>query len=173
MNLFNRYSTGLLTTGIVLWLENLITIEWSYPYCLSQSDGPAYAAYGMPFPYLMSTGVTSLEYEFMPHVYILNVIVLSLLILPAARWVLKRVVPRESTLLQGAIGGVGCLLLSANFAFIILGLSIGYLRPTTSIGLEGYYSYSDFRPVRAGLNGSGAASCTPSPAWFPNGWQHD
>jgi hypothetical protein len=37
MNLVNRYAPILLTVGLVPWVEGLVTIEWSYPYCLSQS----------------------------------------------------------------------------------------------------------------------------------------
>jgi hypothetical protein len=43
MRLFNRYTPILLTIGLVLWLESLVTVEWSYPYCLNREDGPAYA----------------------------------------------------------------------------------------------------------------------------------
>lgn len=44
MNPVNRHAPILLTVGLVLWLEGMVTIEWSYPYCLSRADGPAYAA---------------------------------------------------------------------------------------------------------------------------------
>jgi hypothetical protein len=30
MKLVNRYTPVLLTVGLVLWLENIVTVEWSY-----------------------------------------------------------------------------------------------------------------------------------------------
>jgi hypothetical protein len=173
MNLVNRYTPILLTTGLILWLESLVTIEWSYPYCLSQSDGPAYAAHGMPLPYWMWNGVVSLEHDFMPHAYTLNVIVLCLLTFPAIRWVLNRVISPRLEWLRSVIGAVGCLLLLSHVALTVLLVSTGYYRPATSLGLEGHYRYTDFRPVRFGFIRSNAADCTPSRFWFPDGWRHD
>jgi hypothetical protein len=173
MNLVNRYAIILLTIGLVLWVEGLVTIEWSYPYCLSQADGPAYAAQGMPLPYWMWIGVVSLEHEFVPLVYILNVCVLCLLMFPAIRWVLHRVISHRLKWLRSIIGAAGCLLLLSHVALTVLLVSTGYYRPVTSLELEGYYHYTDFRPVRFGLKGSNAPVCTPSHFWFPDGWRHN
>ena len=173
MNHVNRYTLILLTVGLVLWVEGLVTIEWSYPYCLSRADGPAYAAQGMPLPYWMWNGVASLEHDFVPHVYILNVIVLCLLMFPALRWVLHRVISYRLKWLQSIIGAVGCLLLLSHVALTVLLVSTGYYRPATSLGLEGYYRYTDFRPVRFGLIESNAPDCRPSRFWFPDGWRHN
>ncbi|MDQ1590723.1 MAG: hypothetical protein QOG71_1350 [Pyrinomonadaceae bacterium] len=173
MKLVDRYTPILLTVGLVLWVEELFTIEWSYPYCLSQSDGPAYAAQGMPLPYWMWNGVASLEHDFMPLAYILNVLILSLLTFPAIRWVLHRVVSYRLKWLRRVIGAAGCLLLLSHVALTGLLISTGYYRPETSLGLEGYYRYTDFRPVRFGLVHSNATVCQPSRFWFPDGWRHD
>ena len=173
MNLVNRYTTILLTVGLVLWLEGMVTIEWSYPYCLSQSDGPAYAAYGMPLPYWMWNGVVSLEHDFMPHAYILNVIVLCLLTFPAIRWILNRVISPRLKWLRIVIGVVGCFLLLSHVALMGFLISTGYYRPEISLGLRGYYSYAEFRPIRFGFIKSNAADCTPSRFWFPDGWRHN
>lgn len=173
MNLVNRYTTILLTVGLVLWLEGLVTIEWSYPYCLSQTDGPAYAAYGMPLPYWMWNGVASLEHDFMPHAYILNMIVLCLLMFPAIRWILNRVISPQLKWLRIVIGVVGCLLLLSHVALMGFLISTGYYRPEISLGLRGYYSYAEFRPVRFGFIKSNAADCTPSRFWFPDGWRQN
>ena len=169
----NRYTPILLTIGLVLWLEGLVTIEWSYPYCLSQTDGPAYAAHGMPFPYWMWNGVVSLEHDFMPIAYILNVIVLSLLMFPAVRWVLNRFISPGLNWLRSLIGIVGCFLLLSHIALMSFLVSTGYYRPEISLGLEGYYRYSDFRPVRIGFIRSNAADCAPSRFWFPDGWSQN
>jgi hypothetical protein len=150
-------------------LESLITIEWSYPYCLSQEDGPAYAAYGMPLPYWMWNGVTSLEHDFMPLAYILNVIVFCLLIFPAARWILNRVTSPRLNWLRSIITAVRCLLLLCHIALTGFLVSTGFYRPTISLGLEGYCRYADFRPVRIGFIKSNAADCMQSPFWFQDG----
>jgi hypothetical protein len=84
-NLSNRWSSPLLAFGVVICLESLYTIEWSYPYCLSPVDGPASAVFSVPFPYVRWTGVSSLEYEFMPLVYVLNIPALSALVWPLTR----------------------------------------------------------------------------------------
>lgn len=173
MNLVNRYAPILLTVGLVLWVEGFVTIEWSYPYCLSQSDGPAYAAQGMPLPYWMWYGVASLEHGFMPHVYILNVTVLCLLMFPAMRRVLNRLISSRLKRLRSIIGAAGCLLLLSHVALTLILVSTGYYRPDISLGLEGYYRYTDFRPIRFGLVESNAPACKPSRFWFPDGWRHN
>lgn len=171
MNPVNRYTTILLTIGLVLWLESLVTVEWTYPYCLSQSDGPAYAAQGMPLPYWMWNGVASLEHDFLPHIYILNVILLSLLLFPVVRWVLNRGIFTRLKWLRHVIAGVGFLLLISHVALTILMVSSGYYRPEKTLGLEDYYRYADFRPVRISVIKSNAPDCTPSRFWFPDGWR--
>lgn len=172
MNAFHRYAPILLTAGLVVWIESLVTIEWSYPYCLDRSDGPAYAPQGMPLPYWMWNGVSSLEHDFVPHVYILNIIILCLLLFPAIRWMFDRLVSRESNRVRTAIGVVGAILLVSHIALTILLVSIGFYRPAVSLESGEYYRYSDFRPVRFGLYRSSASDCTPSTFWFPDGWQH-
>lgn len=166
MNPVNRYTTILLTVGLILWLESLVTIEWSYPYCLNQTDGPAYAALGMPLPYWMHTGVASLEHYFMPHIYILNVTILCLLMYPVIRRVLNRIVPPRLKWLRTAIGAFGCLLLLSHLALTGLLISTGYYRPVMSLELANYYRYTDFRPVGISLIKSNAPACTPSNFWF-------
>jgi hypothetical protein len=171
MNRLDRFAPVLVTTGVVVWLESIFTIEWTYPYCLDRADGPAYAAQGMPLPYWMWDGVSSLEYSFVPHTYVLNIFLLSLLLFPLVRVVFERAVSRTG--LRRVIFGAGGLLLASHFAFTVVMISTGYLRPTTSLSLDGYYSYSDFRPARIGFHRSNTPDCTPSRFWFPNGWQHD
>ena len=173
MNPVRRFAPILLTAGLVVWVESLVTIEWTYPYCLDRSDGPAYAAQGMPVPYWMWNGVVSLEHYFVPHVYILNIVLLCLVFFPVVRWILDRVVSSESNWLRTGVGTVGGLLLMSHVAITIFLVSVGYFRPTTSLSLGDYYHYSDFRPVRFGLTRSNAPDCIPSTFWFPEGWQHN
>jgi len=59
----------------------------------------------------------------MPHVYVLNVSVLCLLIFPAMRWVLNRVISSRLKWLRSIMGVVGCLLLLSHVAFTVLLIS--------------------------------------------------
>jgi hypothetical protein len=169
MNIFDRYSSIWLTAGLVVWIEGLATIEWTYPYCLDRSDGPAYAALGMPLPYWMWNGVVSLEHDFMPHVYILNLVIIGLVIFPVVRWLMSN----RPGWLRNLLGAVGCVMVLAHVALTVILISVGFYRPVMSLALDGYYRYSDFRPVRVSWLGSNARECTPSPFWFPEGWKHD
>ena len=174
MNALRRYAPILFTAGFVFWLESLITVEWTYPYCLDQSDGPAYAAQGFPLPYWMWNGVASLEHDFMPHVYFLNAVILFLLFYPLTRWLFwGAAFNGRPAGLRGLIGAAGASLLLINAAMICVMVGGGYYRPTVSLELGEYYRYSDFRPVRIGFHRSNAPTCTPSRFWFPNGWQHN
>ena len=81
----------LLTFGLVALFERLVTLEWSLPYCMNPEDGPAHAAAGLPLPYETYGGVSSMEFAFMPHVYLANLAILSLLAYPIVRVGLRRI----------------------------------------------------------------------------------
>jgi hypothetical protein len=164
----NRRSALLLALGIVMCLQSFYTIEWSFPYCSSQADGPASAAFGMPLPYIQWSGVSSLEYDFLPLVYILNVLLLLMLAWPITSLLLRKLPEKRSSIRTG-LGLVGIALAFLVTAGVVLLVSIGAWRPTSSLTRKGYYSYSDFRPIRFTVNNL-HYYCTPSPAWFPNGW---
>lgn len=170
MDLRAKVAPALLTTGLVVWLEGLITIEWSYPYCVNPSDGPAYGAYGMPLPYWMWNGVASLEHDFVPHVYVLNIVILSLLLFPLVWWIWKRLFGERPTLTKKILASFGALLLIIHVALTSLMIWMGWYWPTTSLS-SSYRSYSEFRPVRIGRMRGNAPVCEPSRFWFPNGWQ--
>ena len=172
MNALRRYAPILFTAGFVFWLESLITVEWTYPYCLDQADGPAYAAQGFPLPFWMWNGVASLEYEFTPHVYVLNAVILFLLFYPVIRRIWGAGFDGRLAWLQSLVGAAGALMLLGNAALICGLITVGYFRPAVSLELGEYYRYSDFRPVRIGFYRSNSPACTPSRFWFPNGWQH-
>jgi hypothetical protein len=156
----SRWSSLLLALGVVMCLESLYTIEWSYPYCLSPVDGPASAVFGMPFPYISWTGVSSLEYEFMPLVYGLNVLALSV----PAWWLTSLLLRSFSEGRSGiriALGITGSTLALVMLAGLALRMSIGSWRPTASLGLYGQETYFDLRPVRFTVNDL-HYQCTPS-----------
>lgn len=171
MNFVDRYAPLCLTAGLVVWLEGLITVEWTYPYCLDRSDGPAYAAQGMPLPYWMWNGVSSLEHDFVPHIYVLNIVLLSLLFFPLAWWIWHHLFRQRPAWISTVLGSAGALLLVSHIALTMFMVLMGWFQPTTSLSPYGSDSYSEFRPVRIGLYRSNAPNCTPSQFWFPNGWQ--
>jgi hypothetical protein len=167
----DRFAVILLTAGLTAWLEFSFTMEWSSPYCMSQEDGPAYAAFGFPLPYMRFGGASSMEYAFMPHAYLINLLVLCALALPAVRWLLRRPSMAAGTRKRFVAGLVGALLITARLGLLALTLSMGMLQPTASIGSL-HEPYTDLRPVGPCLH-DGHYECTPSPFWFPDGWQHD
>ncbi|MEX1132442.1 MAG: hypothetical protein WEC15_04385 [Flavobacteriales bacterium] len=167
----DRYAAILLTVSITAWLEFSFTMEWSSPYCTSQEDGPGYAAFGMPLPYMQFGGASSLEYEFMPHAYFMNLVVLCALAFPVVRWMFRRSALAVSTRPRLVIGVVGSVLIAARAGLLALSISIGWLQPTASIG-DHYEPYTDFRPVGFCPH-DGHYECKPSPYWFPDGWVHD
>jgi hypothetical protein len=173
MRFIHRFVPLLVTAGIVVCLESVFTIEWTHPYCLNQSDGPAYGAYGMPLPYWMWNGAVSLEHEFAAHVYVLNIVLLCLLFFPGVQWALNRVLIRNRPSISRGLAVVASLLLVVHAAITILMVSGGWYRPTWSLGAAGYYNYSEFRPVRFGFYRSNAPPCVRSPYWFPEGWRHN
>ena len=173
MNALRRYAPILFTAGSVIWLESLITVEWTYPYCLDQTDGPAYAAQGFPLPFWMWNGVASLEYDFMPHVYVLNAVILFLLFYPVIRRDLGCDIRRPPGMAARHAGRRRAVDAAWQRSVYRRSGRGRILSPNRVSELGEYYRYSDFRPVRIGFYRSNSPVCTPSRLWFPNGWQHN
>lgn len=165
---FESYAALLTALALVLVLENFITLEWSLPYCSNPEDGPAYAAFGMPLPYITYSGVSSAEFLLMPHVYVFNIAALLLVLAPLVRYLSRQPQKRapQSLVWFGAASTVVVCLVAGTFA---LELGIGMLRTVDSIGIEGYGRYQELRPVGF-ASGATAERCTPSRFWFPGGW---
>jgi hypothetical protein len=166
----NRRSAPLLALGIVMCIQSFYTVEWSFPYCSSQADGPASAVFGMPLPYIQWSGVSSLEYEFMPLVCVLNVLLLLTLAWPITSLLLRRL-PQGRSSLRTGLGLTGFTLTFLVTAGVVLLMGIGAWRPRLSLAQRPYYTYSEFRPIRFTVNDL-HYNCTPSPGWFPHGWTH-
>lgn len=160
----------LLTLGLIGWVEAIFTIEWSFPYCSSQEDGPASAVFGMPLPYIRWTGVSSLEYIFMPSIFIVNLLILFVIASPFIFWAVKKVAAPEQRRRRRMLSFAGLILfLSISFWTILLE-RVGVYRPVSTIGDEAYGRYSQFRPVRISFNDL-HYDCTPSNYWFKDGWR--
>jgi hypothetical protein len=94
---FKHIPAILLTLGLVAWFQEIFSIEWSFPYCSSQSDGPASAVWGMPLPYVRWSTVSSMEYFWMPTILILNLALLFAVSFPFISWALHTIERRVSS----------------------------------------------------------------------------
>jgi len=138
-----------------------ISVEWSYPYCQQQFDGPGYAAYGAPLPFVQYGGWSSLHYNFMPHIYVLDVIVLTLLTYPLTRMLGDRFV--KSTTAHRVNAVVSCAV-----AVIALGIQVPFastfFHPVATLG-SSQTSYWSYRPVSITTDVL-RYHCSPSSYWF-------
>jgi hypothetical protein len=156
---------GLLAAlGAAWWIEKLVTLEWSYPYCSVLDDGPAAAVRGFPLPYQQASIVTSATDFFIPWLYLFNLAAIAgglfLLLRPlAVRFGAAH--PRPRKLIAGT---VAALLLVTAVAFEVSALSMGVWRPTSSF--SGTPRYGELRPVAVRVLGR-PRDCTASPFWFP------
>ncbi len=105
------------TVGIVAVTEGLFTVEWSTPYCNDPRDGPSYAAYGFPFPYERFSGVSSLHFDFAPHIFWLDMAALPMLPVLNA--------PEISTPSLFMLGGVAVKKSFVIVAIIVATLALG------------------------------------------------
>jgi len=171
LNFLTRYPTLLLTLGLVGWLEAIFTIEWSFSYCSSQEDGPASAVFGMPLPYIRWAGVSSMEYELMPSIWIVNIAILSAIAYPFVSWAVKKVADPNQGRWRSMLSLAGLVLLLSIGAWTALLVQIGVYRiPVSTIASGGYETYSEFRPVRLSFKDL-HYDCTPSNYWFKDGWR--
>jgi hypothetical protein len=171
LNLITRFPAFLLTLGFVGWLEAIFTIEWSFPYCSCQEDGPTSAVFGMPFPYIRWTGVSSMEYELMPSILIVNILILSVIAFPFVSWAVKKVASPDQHWRRNTLSLAGLVLLLSISAWTALLVQSGlYKIPVSTIAASGYETYSEFRPVRFTFKDL-HYDCTPSNYWFKDGWR--
>lgn len=150
--------------GMASWVANLVTVEWSYPYCSVLDDGEAAAVFGFPLPYEQVFIAGSASSTFIPWLYVLNLAVITggilLLLRPLSSW-LGTSKPRLWNL---TIGAIAAFLLVTAVAFDMFALSIGVWMPTSSFSEN--LSYGELRPVSVHVLGR-PRNCTASPFWFP------
>lgn len=154
----HRYATELFTVALITFCEMFYTIEWSSSYCANQSDGPTSAAFGIPFPYWHFGGSSSLEYDFMPQIYILNIVVLWVILFPLIRWIINFLVTNKKY--KTILGFIGLSMIFCRAALFIFLLFIGVNNPTLTIG-DSSEPYFDFRPVKF-ISSDGHYDCTSS-----------
>ena len=155
----------LVAVGAAWWIEKLVTVEWSYPYCSVRDSGEAAAVFGFPFPYEQASIVTSGTYFFIPWLYLVNLAAIAggvfFLLRPLASS-LGTSNPRRRNIIVGAAGAV---FLITAIAFDVSMISMGVWRPTSSF--SGSPRFSELRPVSV-LVFRRQRDCTASPFWFPD-----
>lgn len=157
---------GLLAAvGAAWWIEKLVTVEWSYPYCGVLDDGPAAAVRGFPLPYKQASIVTSATDFFIPWLYVVNLAVIAGGVLLLLRPLASTLEASNPRLRKFFVVPAAALLLVTAVALEAFGLSIGVRRPTSSF--SEYSPYSQLRPVAVRALGQ-SRDCTASPFWFPD-----
>src|ERR1700722_1048879 len=99
----------LLCLGAASWFVSFGVIEWSFPYCSSQADGPATAVFGFPLPFMRMSPVTSVTILFAPHGYLLDVVLVGSVLLALGSVVRARLPAMKARPL--ILGGLGAALL--------------------------------------------------------------
>ena len=148
---------------VSIFINSMVTVEWSHPYCNDQHSGPAHAAFGFPLPYTQWGGVSSMEYLFMPHIYVLNLTLIGLWTFVVIKRIVNKIILSNSALHFGLwIGGI-ILAFSMVIIEIAKFFSV-YAVFVTTIGDEIYnHPYFSYRPV--GID-SIHYDCKPSEYWF-------
>lgn len=158
--------TILLTLGVVLWFQDIFSIEWTSAPCGSPVDGPVQAAWGMPLPYVRWSGVSSLEYFWMPVVFILNIIFLFAILYPLVSLLIWKSGSIERLWVRRFVGSVGAILIALNALLFAFQIYVGLLKiPVENIS-DDFTAYSELRPVAFGYK-SLRYGCTQSEYWFP------
>lgn len=150
--------------GAAWWIEKLVTLEWSYPYCSVLDDGPAGAVRGFPLPYQQASVVTSGTDFFIPWLYVVNLAAIAAGIFLLMRPLASRLGASNPRRRKLIVVGAGTLLLVTAIAFEVLVLSMGVWHPIPSF--SGAPRYRDLRPVTVRVLGQ-PRDCTASPFWFP------
>ncbi len=137
-----------------LWVQILLPIEWTTARCGPGELQLPWAAYGTPFPFMMFSGVSSMEFDYVPWVLALNIAVLAAIMsigfyrfkFLTSAWNLAWLLP---TLIFG-----------------VLGLSVPLVMPVEELGYGDRVALSEFRPIGIGY---GSYDCSPSMFWFQPG----
>jgi Na+/proline symporter len=156
------------TMCLVMAMERVATIEWSFAYCNDPQDGPVSAVFGFPFPYERWSGASSLLYDFVPHLYVLNLLILFGIALPIVSRTAEYLARRSPRRVYRAFAVWGVLLCALVTGRLALVLATGFWDPVASIEKPPYDSYGGLRPV--GVSFDRHYDCTPSKFWFPAKW---
>jgi hypothetical protein len=133
-----------------------IPFAWWHPYCDRMDDGPGYFGYGLPFPFRAFSGVSSLEYNFLPFVYLLDLVLITALLLPRTV-VVARKVEAMSRIGAYSLATVGTLLVVVLVWINAWAISDHWVIPSQALDSTGD-KYSSYRPWIV-MRGSGHHAC--------------
>lgn len=153
----------LAAVGMASWVANLVTLEWSYPYCSVLDDGEAAAVFGFPLPYEQVFIAGSASSTFIPWLYVLNLALITGGIILLLRPLSSRFGASKPRLWNLTIGAAAAFLLVTAITLDMFALSHGFWMPTSSFSV----SYGELRPVSVHVLGR-PRNCTASPFWFPD-----
>lgn len=126
---------------------------WWHPDCNLSEPFNQSAAAGLPLPYVQRAVATS-DFFYMPHIMLLNVIIIAALALPLTAFLVRRSGrARRAQLIQA-----GASLIVLSFLLVFLLGMILVLEPTRSIASSSE-SYFDYRPVLSGFKTTGGSRC--------------
>jgi hypothetical protein len=149
-----KWAAGFWAFVLAVAVETIFPVFWWYPYCNRPDDGPSYQGIGFPFPYARFSGVSSGEYFAMPHIFIVNIAVLSMVLFVILRPCFARLEK------SGATVGRVALALGGGAAFIAVALQglqmLIFFHPVATIA-ERPDSYFSYRPEFIALHGSNRA----------------
>jgi hypothetical protein len=126
-----------------------VPFAWWHPYCDRMDDGPGYFAYGLPFPFRAFSGVSSLEYNFLPFVYLLDLVLMIALFLPKTLLVARKV-RALSRIGTYSLATVGMLLVVTLVWINAQALSNHWVIPSQTLDSTGdkYFSYRPWVAMR-------------------------
>jgi len=112
------------------------------------ADGAGYFAWGFPFPYAEPTGVSSLEFSYMPQVLALNLVIIGLFAFLAIRSIFAL---GTSFTLKSAASALGLILtlMGASLNVMYLG-TLGHATFTIGSNYDVYWSYRPMAIMRIG-----------------------
>jgi hypothetical protein len=144
--------TGLAALVIAILVQIFLPLNWTTAQCGTAEMANPFAAYGTPLPYMMWSGVSSLEYDYVIWTLIFNLVALTALgFAVLSKFPFFGRIWNLAWLFPGAV--IGGLLL-----WVPLFWSVDALGGVNPINM------ADFRPVGIGVQ---SYDCTASPYWFP------
>jgi hypothetical protein len=130
---------------------------------LQHPGGRASVCGGMPLPYVRWSTVSSIEYFWMPTVFILNLAILFAVAFPFVSWAVGKIASPKQNLRRGLVSVTGAILVLTFGAWMYLRIQTGlYKVPVSNIASE---TYPQFRPIRLGFK-TLRYDCTKSEFWF-------
>lgn len=147
-----RHGVLLFAVGLAGASELLFTVEWSFPGCNDLQDGPASAVYGFPFPYLQWTRVSSLEFGFVPQLYLANLGTRTLAAFFVLRALIRRVHPESRADTRLLMASAGIVLCGAFMLVQAALLCAGFRQPVAALWSTEWSSYTELRPVGLGTS---------------------